>query len=54
MNRYIEHHEQQLAALFDDVFIEKYRIMKGEHLRKLFLVEFHYMPVEKRLERIKR
>ncbi|MEK5183774.1 RNA polymerase recycling motor HelD [Solibacillus sp. FSL W7-1324] len=54
MNRYIEHHEQQLAALFDDVFIEKYRIMKGEHLRKLFLVEFHYMPVEKRLERIKK
>lgn len=54
MNRYIEHHEQKLAVLFDDVFIEKYRIMKGEHLRKLFLVEFHYMPVEKRLERIKK
>lgn len=54
MNRYIEHHEQKLAALFEDVFIEKYRIMKGEHLRKLFLVEFHYMPVEKRLERIKK
>ncbi|MEK3764452.1 RNA polymerase recycling motor HelD [Solibacillus sp. FSL K6-4121] len=54
MNRYLQHYEAKLAALFDDVFIEKYRIMKGDHLRKLFLVEFHYMPVEKRLERIKK
>lgn len=54
MNRFLQHYEQHLATLFDDVFIEKYRIMKGEHLKKLFLVEFHYMPVEKRLERIKK
>lgn len=54
MDRYLEHYEEQLAVLFDDVYIEKYRIMKGEHLRKLFLIEFHYMPIEKRLERIKK
>ncbi|WP_199912295.1 MULTISPECIES: RNA polymerase recycling motor HelD [unclassified Lysinibacillus] len=54
MDRYLERYEQQLAELFDDVFIEKYRIMKGDHLRKLFLIEFHYMPIEKRLERIKK
>lgn len=54
MDRYLTRYEQQLAALFEDVFIEKYRIMKGDHLRKLFLIEFHYMPIEKRLERIKK
>ena len=54
MQRYLTHYEQQLATRFDDVFIEKYRIIKGEHLKKLFLVEFHYMPIEKRLERIKK
>ena len=54
MQRYLAHYEQQLATRFDDVFIEKYRIIKGEHLKKLFLVEFHYMPIEKRLERIKK
>ncbi|MGN7477006.1 RNA polymerase recycling motor HelD [Solibacillus silvestris] len=54
MNRFLQHYEEQLAALFEDVFIEKYRIMKGDHLRKLFLAEFHYMPIEKRLERIRK
>ena len=54
MDRYLARYEQQIAELFEDVFIEKYRIMKGDHLRKLFLVEFHYMPIEKRLERIKK
>ena len=54
MQRYLQHYEQQLATHFDDVFIEKYRIVKGDHLKKLFLVEFHYMPIEKRLERIKK
>lgn len=54
MQRYLQLYEEQLATLFEDVFIEKYRIMKGEHLKKLFLVEFQYMPIEKRLERIKK
>ncbi len=53
MERYVKRHEEQLASLFEDVFIEKYRIIRGAHLQKLFLQEFAYMPVEKRLERIK-
>lgn len=54
MDRYLHLYEVQLAELFEDVFIEKYRIMRGSHLKKLFLVEFAYMPIEKRLERIKK
>lgn len=55
LDRYIKLHERNLASLFDeDVFIEKYRIMRGSHLKKLFLEDFAYMPIEKRLERIKK
>lgn len=55
LDRYMERHEQQLAQAFDeDVYIEKYKIMRGSHLKKLFLIEFSYMPIEKRLERIKK
>lgn len=53
MDRYIEHYEDELTALMEDVYIEKYRILRGEHLQKLFLQDFHYMPIERRLERIK-
>ncbi|MGM9944695.1 MAG: RNA polymerase recycling motor HelD [Lysinibacillus sp.] len=54
IDRYVKMHEQKIASLFDDVYIEKYRIMRASHLQKLFLVEFAYMPLEKRLERIKK
>nr|WP_106782470.1 RNA polymerase recycling motor HelD [Lysinibacillus timonensis] len=55
LDRYIKLHEQKLAALFEeDVYIEKYKIIRGSHLKKLFLFEFSYMPIEKRLERIKK
>ncbi|BDH60208.1 DNA helicase [Lysinibacillus sp. PLM2] len=55
LDRLIKMHEMKLAALFDeDVYIEKYKIMRGSHLKKLFLFEFSYMPIEKRLERIKK
>lgn len=55
LDRLIKMHEMKLAALFDeDVYIEKYKIMRGSHLKKLFLFEFNYMPIEKRLERIKK
>lgn len=55
LDRYIERHEQLFAQAFDeDVYIEKYKIMRGSHLKKLFLIEFAYMPIEKRLERIKK
>lgn len=53
MQRYVMKLEQDMAELFEDVFIEKYRIIKASQLKKLFLREFAYMPVEKRLERIK-
>lgn len=53
LDRYVAQYIQEMALQFDDVFIEKYRIMKADHLRHLFLNEFDYLPVEKRLERIK-
>lgn len=53
MDNYIHKIEHKIAKLFEDVYIEKYRIMKGSDLKKLFLEEFAYMPVEKRIERIK-
>ncbi len=53
MQRYVTKLEHDMAELFEDVYIEKYRIMKASRLKKLFLHEFAYMPVEKRLERLK-
>ncbi|WP_342515014.1 RNA polymerase recycling motor HelD [Sporosarcina sp. FSL K6-1522] len=53
MQRYVHKLEQEMAEQFEDVYIEKYRIIKASRLKKLFLKEFAYMPVEKRLERIK-
>ena len=53
MDRAVKLHEQKIASLFEDVFIEKFRILRGSHLQKLFLLEFAYMPIEKRLQRIK-
>lgn len=53
MQRYVKKLELEMAELFEDVHIEKYRIIKASQLKKLFLQEFAYMPVEKRLERIK-
>ena len=53
MDRVLRRIEEQTASTFSDVFIEKYRIMSGSHLKKLFLFDFAYMPIEKRLERIK-
>ncbi|MGB2992051.1 MAG: 3'-5' exonuclease, partial [Paenisporosarcina sp.] len=50
---YLKQYEKSIAALFEDIFIEKYRIMHGSRLKKLFLHDFAYMPIEKRLERIK-
>ena len=53
MQRYVNRLELEMAELFEDVFIEKYRILKGTRLKELFLKDFSYMPVERRLERIK-
>ena len=40
MQRYVNKLEQDMAELFEDVFIEKYRIMKASQLKQLFLKEF--------------
>lgn len=53
MDRYLKRIESEIAELFEDVYIEKYRILTGSHLRKLFLKDFAYMPIEKRIDRIK-
>ncbi|EON73823.1 RNA polymerase recycling motor HelD [Lysinibacillus sphaericus] len=54
MERYVQKIEQEIAEQFEDVFIEKYRIMRASHLKKLFLHEFSYMPIENRLAHIKK
>ncbi|KOY84077.1 ATP-binding domain-containing protein [Lysinibacillus macroides] len=54
IERYIQKIEQAIAGQFEDVYIEKYRIMRASHLKKLFLYEFSYMPIEKRLAHIKK
>lgn len=46
-------YEKSISKQFEDLYIEKYCIMRGSRLRKLFLSDFAYMPIEKRLERIK-
>ncbi|MCL1699706.1 RNA polymerase recycling motor HelD [Lysinibacillus sp. Bpr_S20] len=54
IERYVQKIEQEIANQFEDVFIEKYCIMRASHLKKLFLYEFSYMPIEKRLAHIKK
>ncbi|MCS1390731.1 AAA family ATPase [Lysinibacillus boronitolerans] len=54
IERYLQKLEQKIAEQFEDVYIEKYCIMRASHLKKLFLYEFSYMPIEKRLEHIKK
>ncbi|MEG0259154.1 MAG: RNA polymerase recycling motor HelD [Lysinibacillus sp.] len=54
MDRYIRKIEQEIASQFEDVYIEKYLIMRAAHLQKLFLYEYSYMPIEKRLAHIKK
>lgn len=54
IERYVQKIEQEIANQFEDVSIEKYCIMRASHLKKLFLYEFSYMPIEKRLAHIKK
>ncbi|WP_040287406.1 RNA polymerase recycling motor HelD [Sporosarcina koreensis] len=53
MERYVRKLETETAARFEDVFIDKYRIIGAKRLRNLFLNDFGYLPIEKRLERIR-
>ncbi|MGB3262211.1 RNA polymerase recycling motor HelD [Paenisporosarcina sp.] len=53
VDAFLYEYEKSVAAQFEDIYIEKYCIMRGSKLRNLFLTDFAYMPIEKRLERIK-
>ena len=53
IDAYLYEYEKSIADQFEDLYIEKYCIMRGSRLKKLFLSDFAYMPIEKRLERIK-
>lgn len=54
LDRYVHRLELEIAEQFEDVFLEKYRLIRKARLKKLFLEDFAYMPLEKRLERIKK
>lgn len=54
LDRYVDKLEADMAAQFEDVFLEKYRLLRASKLQKLFLEELHYLPLEQRLERIKK
>lgn len=53
MARYVAKLEGAIADQFEDVYIEKYRILKASHLRRLFLEDYNYMPLEKRLAKVR-
>lgn len=53
MARYVSKMENEMAHQFEDVFIEKYRILRASHLRRLFLEDYNYLPLEKRLAKIR-
>lgn len=52
MDRYIRDIELSLAPS-EDFIIEKSRLMRGAKIKKLFLKEFTYLPIYKRLDKIK-
>lgn len=52
LDRYVSLIERDTMNLFEDVYIEKFRIIKKERLRRLFMKEFSYLPLQKRLDRI--
>lgn len=53
MARYVAKIEGEIAVQFEDVYIEKYRILKASHLRRLFLEDYNYLPLEKRLAKVR-
>ncbi|WP_076758443.1 RNA polymerase recycling motor HelD [Edaphobacillus lindanitolerans] len=53
MDRYVKMMERETAELFEDVYIEKFRIIRKERLQRLFMKDFSYLPLQKRLDRIR-
>nr|WP_263327171.1 RNA polymerase recycling motor HelD [Neobacillus sp. Marseille-Q6967] len=52
IDRYLKEIELNLAPS-EDFIIEKSRLMRGQNLKKLYLKEFQYLPIYKRLDKIK-
>lgn len=52
IHRYLKEIEVNLAPS-QDFIIEKSRLLRGENLKRLFLKEFQYLPIYKRLDKIK-
>ncbi|MFP5107560.1 RNA polymerase recycling motor HelD [Neobacillus sp. C211] len=52
IDHYLKEIEFNLAPS-EDFMIEKSRLMRGGKLKKLFINEFHYLPIYKRLDKIK-
>ena len=52
IDHYIKDIEENLAPS-QDFIIEKSLLMKGKKIKRLFLKEFHYLPIYKRLDKIK-
>ncbi|MBT2694052.1 RNA polymerase recycling motor HelD [Bacillus sp. ISL-55] len=52
LDAYINDVEKKLAPT-EDFFVDKYRLMKSQKLRRLFIKEYRYLPVYSRVEKIK-
>lgn len=53
MQRYVDELAKEMAVLFDDVYIEKYRILRASHLQELFLEDYAYLPIEERIKKMR-
>lgn len=53
MQLYVDELAKEMAVLFDDVYIEKYRILRASHLQELFLEDYAYLPIEERVKKMR-
>ncbi|SEN80540.1 DNA helicase-2 / ATP-dependent DNA helicase PcrA [Mesobacillus persicus] len=52
LDKYLKDIEKSTAPS-EDFMLEKYRLKKGENLKRLFLKEYKYLPIYNRLDKIK-
>lgn len=52
IDQYLEDIEQKLCPA-NDFMLDKYRLMKAQKLKRLFLKEYRYLPVYSRIDKIK-
>ena len=53
MQQYVDELAKEMAVLFEDVYIDKYRILRASHLQELFLEDYAYLPIEERVKKMK-